>query len=148
MRMLFAACAIVLLIGAPAAAQQFPPAQVTPHGQLERARPNLNGTWDVLGGLPGQLTLAARANEVMTGNFWPYGVFNNARFPCWGQYSETAYTFVVLCRAQQYQPMIFVGRGEAEGVGRTRLFGHYHLQTGGSPPGGLTDWVFEGRPVP
>lgn len=144
MRILLAVCAIVLLLGAPAAAQQFPPAQVTPHGQLERIPPNLNGTWNIIGGIPGQLTLRPGANGAMTGNFWPYG---GARFPCWGQYSETAYTFIVLCRSQQFQPTVFVGRGEAEGVGRTRLAGHYHLQTGGPTPGGLTDWVFEGRPI-
>jgi hypothetical protein len=146
--MLFAACAIaMLLIGAPAAAQQFPPVRVNPQGTLERVRPNLNGTWFVAAPLPGQLTLRPQSNGAITGNYWPLGLYNNARFPCWGQYSDTEYTFIVLCRSQQMRAVVYSGQAQVEGVSRTILVGHFHREEPPNPPGGLIDQVFRGEPV-
>jgi hypothetical protein len=84
----------------------------------------------------------------MSGNLWPHGLFNNVRFPCSGQYSDTAYTFVVLCRSQQLRAIIVAGRGEAQGVNQTRLHGNFYQPIGGDPPGRLSSSPFEGTPVP
>lgn len=149
MRKLLAACAIALFIGAPAAAQQFPQAaQIEPHGRAERIPPNLNGTWMVFAPLPGHLTLRPQANGAITGNYWPLGLFNNARFPCWGQYSDTEYTFIVLCRSQQMRAVVLSGQAQVTGTHRTILVGHYHQEQPPNPPGGLIDYVFQGDPVP
>lgn len=73
-------------------------AQTLPQAQL-LAEPLLNGTWSMVQGASGQLTIVTRADGVLEGTY--------VVAPCHGAYNDNA--FVLLCYRREIGTFVFTG---------------------------------------
>ena len=74
--------------------------------------PTLDGVWNILGVIPGQLTLNPQPDGSLTGNFSAPGFgFNRS---CEGDYSGSG--FALVCREPGQSPFLFTGTVRESGV--------------------------------